>query len=99
MVGGMKIIALVALLFAVVIAPVSAASDWNGTWAGNWQGGDGIQLVMAGNEPIALYLHGDYLPDELRARVSNEGKTLTVTWAHGSAGLTRDDDESPHAVL
>ncbi len=96
--SAMKIRAL-ALLFAIMTTPALAASDWNGTWAGNWQGGDGIQLIMAGNDAIGIYLHGDYLSDELNAKVSTDGKTLTINWAHGNAVLTRDGDEAAHITI
>jgi hypothetical protein len=29
--------------------------SWNGEWAGNWQGGNGAQLIFAGNELIGVY--------------------------------------------
>ncbi len=94
----MKILA-AALAFACLISPALAAADWNGTWAGNWQNGDGVQIVMAGNDAITLYLHGDYLSEDLHAAVSAGGKTLTITWRHGHATLTRDGDDTARAVL
>jgi hypothetical protein len=96
----MKLLAVVVAIAAMVLAgPARAAADWNGTWAGNWQGGDGIQLIMAGNDAIGIYLHGDYLSDELHAKVSADGKTLTISWAHGNALLTRDSAEVAHITI
>ncbi len=79
-----------ALLLAA--APARAGGDWNGTWVGNWQGGDGVQLIMAGNVATGMFWHGDYLPDELQSKVSGNGKTLTITWDHSTAVLTRDEN-------
>ncbi|HEX4304191.1 MAG TPA: hypothetical protein VHZ78_15445 [Rhizomicrobium sp.] len=78
------------LLFAAL--PAFAASDWDGTWAGNWQGGDGVQVIMAGNVATGIFWHGDYLPDALHSTISHGGKTLTITWDHSTAVLTRDEN-------
>jgi hypothetical protein len=92
--------ALLALLFAVIVSPAFAADDWNGTWAGNWgTNGDGVQIIMAGNTATGIFWHGDYLPDELQASVSPDGKTLTITWAKSSAVLTRDGAETAQVVM
>ena len=61
----------IVMLFALAMITTAsfAAPDWNGTWAGNWQGGDGIQLIMAGNDPIGIYLHGDHLSEEFTGAI------------------------------
>jgi len=86
-------------LILLLVPTFATAADWNGTWAGNWQDGDGVQIIMAGNEAIGIFWHGDYLPDELHASVSSDGKTLTITWDHASAVLTRDGDADAHVVI
>ena len=91
------IMAFLATVFTAV--PAFAARDWNGTWVGNWQKGNGIQLIMAGDEAIGIYWKGDYLPDELHSKVSADGKTLTVTWDHGSAVLNRTGEETADIVI
>jgi len=86
--------ALLALVLATVAAPAFAAPDWNGTWAGNWGGEEqqGVQIIMAGNDVIGVYWHGDYLPDEMKSTVSPDGKALAITWKGGAATLTRDSE-------
>lgn len=96
--------ALLALVLAVIASPAFAASDWNGTLVGNWdKGGDGVQIVMAGNTAIALYWHGDYVSDELRASLSGDGETLTIAWGPNgnasSAILTRENTDTAHVVM
>ena|SRR5579862_4056789 len=96
-------IALLALLLAAIVTPAFAADDWNGTWAGNWnKGGDGVQIIMAGNTAVGLYWHGDYIPDELHSSVN--GSTLTITWGptksnESSAILTRESATTAHVVM
>ena len=90
---------LFALLFALIPLPAFAGSDWNGTWVGNWQGGDGVQIMMAGNTCTGIFWHGDYLPDDPHTDVSPDGKTLTITWDHSSAVLTRDGAQSARATI
>jgi hypothetical protein len=86
---------------ALMTTSAFAATDWNGTWVGNWSGAgsNGVQIMMAGNVATGIFWNGDYLPDELHAKVSADGKTLTITWDHSSATLTRDGAETAHAVI
>jgi hypothetical protein len=93
------IVALAMFALASLTTPAFAAADWNGTWVGNWQDGDGVQIIMAGNEASGIFWHGDYLPDTPKSAVSPDGKTLTITWDHGSAVLTRDGAETAHVVI
>ena len=95
---------LLALCASVAMASVPAWSsgvqqpvNWNGTWAGNWSGGDGAQIIFAGNEFIGFYWHGDYLAD-VHATLSPAG-VVTLTWAAGSATLTRDSETTAHIVI
>ncbi len=88
--------ALFVLVVATIATPALAAPDWNGTWAGNWSGSEqeGVQLIMAGNDVIGIYWHGDYLSDDMKSTVSPDGKILSITWKDGGATLTRDGDAS-----
>lgn len=90
-----------ALLVLLLLAPLPAfaGSDWTGTWVGNWQGGDGVQIMMAGNVCTGMFWHGDYLPDDLHTDVSPDGKVLTIAWDHAKAVLTRDGTETAHATI
>jgi hypothetical protein len=74
-------------------------ADWNGTWAGNWKHGDGVQIIMAGKVAAGFFLHGNYLPDELHASVSPDGKTLTIRWSGSSAVLQRDTATTAHIMI
>ncbi|HEY4942959.1 MAG TPA: hypothetical protein VII56_16140 [Rhizomicrobium sp.] len=97
----MRILSLAMFLLAGLVTPALAAADWNGTWVGNWQSadGNGVQIMMAGNVATGIFWNGDYLPDELHASVSADGKTLTITWDHASAVLTRSGAETADAVI
>jgi hypothetical protein len=91
--------AILAVFFASAIAASAFAADWNGTWAGNWDNnGDGIQIIMAGNELTGFFFHNDYL-DTGPAAVSKDAKVLTFTWAGGSATLTRSGDKTAHVLI
>ncbi len=92
------ITALVALL-AASATPAFAASDWNGTWIGNWQNGNGIQLIMAGNEAIGIFWDGDYVPEELHTVLSADGMKITVTWDRSSAILTRTGEDTADVMV
>jgi hypothetical protein len=92
---------IVAALLALILleVPAMAAPDWNGTWVGNWADGDGVQIIMAGNTVTGLFRHGDYLPDDLHAAVSDDGKTLTITGGGLQVVLTRVDDAHANAAI
>jgi hypothetical protein len=85
------------MISLIMLAGIIA--DWNGTWAGNWKQGDGIQVIMAGNVATGIFLHGDYLPDDLHASVSPDGKTLTILWNGSSAVLQRDTTTTAHITI
>jgi hypothetical protein len=96
---------LVAAIFVVVgglLAGPSTAraqqASWNGTWIGNWQGGDGAQIVFAGEDLVAFYWHDDYL-DDVHANASEGGRVVTVLWSSGQAVLTRDGDATARITV
>jgi hypothetical protein len=97
----MRLPAFAFCIFALAATPALAAPDWNGTWVGNWQSadGNGIQVMMAGNDATGIFWNGDYLPDELHSVASADGKTLTITWNHSSATLVRDGESAAHIVI
>ena len=46
----------------VALADPDAAHPWDSSWAGGFEdGGDGVQLIVAGNEVIGFFYHGDYI--------------------------------------
>lgn len=79
-------------LLILILATSPALADWNGTWVGNWGGSEreGVQIIMAGNDIIGIYWHGDYLSDEMKSSISRDGKVLNITWKGGGATLVRD---------
>jgi hypothetical protein len=95
---------LVAVIFVVIglLAGSRMAdaqqSSWNGTWVGNWQGGDGAQIVFAGEDLVAFYWHGDYL-DDVHANASEDGRVVTVLWSSGQAILTRDGEATARITV
>lgn len=98
----MKLGALIAsvALILCAFAPASAApQDWNGTWIGNWdKGGNGTQIVFAGNTFISIFWNGDYVSDA-DGSVSADGKTATITWSGAKAVITRDSEKAAHIVI
>lgn len=88
---------LLAFLFALTVVP--ALADWNGTWVGNWSGGDGVQIIMSGNEAAGMFWRGDYVSDGLHSAVSADGKVLTIRWDHNQAVLTRISDDAAQIVV
>ena len=94
-----RLAALLILLAAIFATPTFAAQDWNGTWIGNWQDGDGIQVIVAGNDATGIFWNGDYLPDALHSAVSDGGKALTISWDHGNAILTRTGDDTANIAV
>lgn len=90
----MRQLAAIFLVIGLLAGAGAAAAQqpsWNGTWIGNWQGGDGAQIVFAGDDLIAFYWHGDYL-DGVQANASEGGSVITVVWSSGRAVLTRDGE-------
>ncbi len=83
-----------ALLFgaALTFAPLAfadpdSAHPWDASWAGGWEGGgDGVQLIVAGNEVIGFFYHGDYLEVTQTTALAADG-SLSFAWANGKATL------------
>lgn len=88
------------LAAALIITAGSAlAGDlWNGTWAGGYEnGGDGVQLIMVGDDAIGLSWRDDYV-EGLSSTVSSDEKTLTLTWTGGSATVTAGPEDGKAAM-
>lgn len=97
----MKLFAALFVVIGLLAQPGTAGGQqpsWNGTWIGNWQGGDGVQIVFAGEDLVAFYWHGDYLDDTL-ATASQGGKVVTVAWSSGQAVLTRDGETTARITI
>ncbi len=88
------------LVFAAFGSTLAAAKpDWNGTWIGNWdKGGNGIQIVFAGNTFISFFWKGDYLSDA-EGSVSADGTSATIDWSEGKAVVTREGEKTAHIVI
>jgi hypothetical protein len=92
------------LIVAIVLvfsgaATLAAPSSWNGTWVGNWdKGGQGTQIVFAGETFISIYWDGDYVSDA-QGVVSKDGKTVAITWPGANAILSRDGEITAHVVI
>jgi hypothetical protein len=91
----------VPLIFAMFVGAVGvalAAPSWDGTWAGGWEGGDGVQIIVAGNKVVGVFRGGDY-PDVQRSEVSADGRTLSFAWAGGDGLLLRTSDREAAFTL
>jgi hypothetical protein len=88
-----------ALCIVFSTAALAASPSWNGTWAGNWdKGGNGTQIVFAGETFISIYWDGDYVSDAQGA-VAKDGKSVSITWPSAVATLTRDGKKTAHIVI
>jgi hypothetical protein len=97
----MRLLAVLFLAIGLLAGPEMAGaqqSSWNGTWIGNWQGGDGVQIVFAGEDPVAFYWHGDYL-DDTHATASEGGSVVTILWPSGQAVLTRNGEATARITI
>lgn len=80
---------------ALTIAPQALADPdaghpWDASWAGGFEdGGDGVQLIVAGNEVIGFFYHGDYL-DVTRSEPLAADGSLSFAWARGKATLREE---------
>lgn len=84
----------VALTFAPgAFADPDSAHPWDASWAGGWEaGGDGVQLIVAGNEVIGFFYHGDYLEVTQTTTLAADG-SLSFAWAHGKTTLRVTGEE------
>jgi hypothetical protein len=86
------------IIYYEVITMAEKHSSWDGTWIGNWAGGNGTQIVFAGDEMIALLWNGDYL-SEVCSSVSEDGAVVAITWPSAQAFLTRGGETVGHMVI
>jgi hypothetical protein len=87
------------LTFArVALADPDAAHPWDASWAGGFEdGGDGVQLIVAGNEVIGFYFHGDYIDVTQNDAIAADG-SLSFSWTHGHATLRLNGEERSIAI-
>ena len=85
-------------LALAVAGSAAAAQSWNGTWAGGWEGGDGVQIIIAGDKVIGVFRGGDY-PDLLGSQVSADGGMLSFAWVGGDGMLERTGDRDAAFTL
>lgn len=88
-----------ALTFApAALADPDAAHPWDASWVGGWEaGGDGVQLIVAGNQVIGFFYHGDYVEVTQTATLAADG-SLSFAWTHGKATLRVDGEERTIAI-
>jgi hypothetical protein len=79
------------LLILVYAGGAFAAPFWDGTWVGGWEGGDGIQIIIAGNKVIGVG-RGDFYPEVLSSAASPEGVMFSFWWVGGDGFLQRTGD-------
>ena len=98
----MRPMAAAAILAGFALGPALGSAQqqtsWDGTWAGGWESGQGTQLILAGDDLIAVYWHGDYI-DQVHSGLVPGGAGLAITWPSVEALLTRDGDSSAHLVI
>jgi hypothetical protein len=76
----------------------SAADTWNGTWAGNVTDADTAQLIFADDQLVGFFWDGDYL-SAVSAKAQSGGTIVAITWAAGTATLTRDGPQAAHLTV
>lgn len=75
------------LAAAVAAASPAVAADWDATWFGGFDnGGDGVQLIVAGESVVGFFFHGDYIDLTDAGTLADDG-TLTFKWDGGEATL------------
>jgi hypothetical protein len=80
-------------------AAQAAPLSWNGTWIGNWdKGGNGTQIIFAGEEFTGIFWNGDYVFDA-KGVASKDSNAVTITWPGARAVLTRDGETTAHIVI
>jgi hypothetical protein len=90
-------------VFAVLLVMSSAtgslaAPSWDGTWVGGWEAGDGIQIIIAGDNVIGVG-RGDVYRDVLSSQASPEGRMFSFSWVGGDGFLQRTGDRDATLVL
>jgi hypothetical protein len=92
------LLALALLLAPAAALPVAAGGDpahpWDATWAGGWTDDasgepDGVQVIVAEDQVVALFLHGEYLDADDTGPLAADG-SLAFSWIGGHATLKRD---------
>jgi len=92
-----RFLALVLLSLALG-GSAAATQSWDGTWVGGWEGGDGVQIIIAGEKVIGVGRGMDY-PDLLGSQVSADGGMLSVSWVGGDGMLERSADRDATFTL
>ena len=75
-----------------------AADTWNGTWAGGFTGTDAAQLIFADDQLVGFFWDGDYVTI-VKTTAASGGSVLNITWASGTATLTRDGPQTAHLTV
>ncbi|MEJ0013024.1 MAG: hypothetical protein WDM94_10460 [Bauldia sp.] len=80
------------LAAAVAAASPAGAADWDATWVGGFDnGGDGVQVIIAGDTVVGFFLGGDYLEVTDPGALAADG-SLSFKWDGGAATLSAAGD-------
>jgi hypothetical protein len=83
------------LVLAVTAA--NAGGGWDATWHGGFDnGGDGVQVVIAGGHVIGFYYHGDYLDTD--DGVEEAGGSIRFHWSGGEGVLSNSGGKRQLAI-
>jgi hypothetical protein len=90
----MRAIALAfALAAALAVAGAAHAGDWDATWAGGFEdGGDGVQVIVLGDQVLGFFYSGDYLDLSDPGSLAADG-TITFRWDGGEGTLAGTGDD------
>jgi len=70
---------------------------WDATWAGGFDNGaDGVQIIIASDEVIGFFFHGDYI-DVASQPIAADG-SLAFTWDGGSGKLIAKGEQHRLAI-
>jgi len=73
---------------SAVLAHPDAAHPWDATWVGGFDnGGDGVQVIVAGDAVVGFFLGADYVDVRETAAIAADG-SLAFTWDGGTATLS-----------
>ena len=69
-----------------------AAHPWDATWVGGFDnGGDGVQVIVAGDAVVGFFLGADYVDVGETGAIAADG-SLKFTWDGGMATLSGSGD-------
>jgi hypothetical protein len=77
-----------ALAMVLTFAGAASADDWDATWAGGFDdGGDGVQIIVLGDQVLGFFYGGDYVDLSDAGSLAADG-TITFRWDGGEGTLS-----------